>query len=89
LEKLFGNLAVLVLAIADAFRMAKGFFPVKELPWPPPDPTRLLVPLVFVVLEMPFAAGPVAGAMPLPPSACFWSATELKLRTSARNYSIL
>ena len=32
LVKLLGNLAVLVLAIADAFKIAKGFFPVRELP---------------------------------------------------------
>lgn len=57
LVKLFGNLAVLVLAIAEAFNIAKGFLPVKELPDPPlpcPPLTKLLVPLVFVVLEIPF-----------------------------------
>jgi hypothetical protein len=52
LVKLLGNLAALVLAMADALRIAKGFLPVRELLWPPPD-TRLLVPLVFVVEEMP------------------------------------
>jgi len=51
--KLFGNFAVLVLAIAEAFKMANGFFPVKEFPCPPPL-TKLLVPLVFVVLVIPF-----------------------------------
>lgn len=56
--KLFGNLAEEVEAIADALSMANGFFPVSELP--PPDPlddelfTKLLVPLVFVVLDIPF-----------------------------------
>lgn len=30
--KLLGNFAVLVLAIADAFKIANGFLPVKELP---------------------------------------------------------
>lgn len=56
LVKLFGNFAVLVLAIADALSIAKGFFPVREFPWPLPDPllTKLLVPLVFVVDEIPF-----------------------------------
>jgi len=32
LVKLFGNFAVLVLAIADALSIAKGFFPVREFP---------------------------------------------------------
>lgn len=57
--KLFGNLAMLVLAMADAFSMAKGFFPVRELPeLLPPPLTKLLVPLVLVVLEMPFYWAP-------------------------------
>ena len=43
--KLFGNLAVLVEAIADAFRIANGFLPVSELA----PAIRLLVPLVFVL----------------------------------------
>ena len=70
LVKLLGNFAVEVLAMADALRMAKGFLPVRELPWLPLPPlTRLLVPLVFVVLEMPLAAGfeeeePLPDALP-------------------------
>ena len=51
--KLLGNLAVDVEAIADAFKIAKGFLPVIELPAAGPPETRLLVPLVLVVLEMP------------------------------------
>lgn len=60
LVKLFGNLAVVVLAIADALRIANGFLPVNEFPpWPLPEPpdTRLLVPLVLVELVMPLEAG--------------------------------
>lgn len=53
LVKLLGNLAVLVLAIADAFSIANGFLPVKELPEPLYPPTRLLVPLVLVELVIP------------------------------------
>jgi hypothetical protein len=49
--KLFGNFAVLVLAMAEAFRIAKGFFPVRELA----PPTKLLLPLVLVLLDMPLA----------------------------------
>ena len=51
--KLFGNFADEVEAIAEAFKIAKGFFPVIELPEEAPPDTRLLVPLVFVVLEIP------------------------------------
>ena len=51
--KLLGNFAAEVEAIAEAFRIAKGFFPVIELPELAPPETRLLVPLVFVVLDMP------------------------------------
>jgi hypothetical protein len=47
-----GNLAVDVEAIAEAFNIAKGFFPVMLFP-ALPGPTRLLVPLVLVVLEIP------------------------------------
>ena len=55
--KLLGNFAVEVDAIAEALRIAKGFFPVRELPpWEPPL-TKLLVPDVFVELDMPFVAG--------------------------------
>jgi hypothetical protein len=56
--KLFGNFAVEVEAIADAFKIAKGFLPVIEFPAEGPPETRLLVPLVLVVLEMP-PLGPV------------------------------
>ena len=54
--KLLGNLAVLVLAMADALSMAKGFLPVMELPWALLL-TMLVVPLVFVELEIPLLAG--------------------------------
>ncbi len=54
----FVSLAVVVLAIAEALRMAKGFFPVREFELPPPL-TRLLVPLVLVVLEIPLGPLPV------------------------------
>lgn len=50
--KLLGNFAVDVEAIAEALRIANGFFPVIELPAAGP-PTKLLVPLVLVVLEIP------------------------------------
>ena len=41
--KLFGKMAFWVAAIAEAFKIANGFLPVKvELPLP--EPTRLLVP---------------------------------------------
>ena len=53
--KLLGNLAVLVLAMADALRIANGFLPVMELPWL--LLTILVVPLVFVELDMPFDEG--------------------------------
>ena len=43
-------------AIADAFRMANGFLPVRLLP----APTKLLVPLVFVLLDSALAARPFA-----------------------------
>ena len=42
--KLLGKIAFWVAAIADAFRMAKGFLPVRVVPLPVPVPTRLLVP---------------------------------------------
>ena len=51
--KLFGNLAVEVDAIAEALSIAKGFLPVIEFPAAAPPDTRLLVSLVFVVLEIP------------------------------------
>ncbi len=54
--KLLGNLAVLVLAIADALRIANGFLPVMELP-ELALLTIFVVPLVFVELEIPLAAG--------------------------------
>lgn len=54
--KLFGNLAVLVLAMAEALRMANGFFPVMELPWPLLL-TMLVVPLVLVELDIPLLEG--------------------------------
>ncbi len=53
--KLLGNFAVLVLAMADALSIANGFLPVMELP--ALLLTILVVPLVFVELEMPLAAG--------------------------------
>lgn len=53
--KLLGNLAVLVLAIADALSIANGFLPVME--FPALLLTIFVVPLVFVELEIPFAAG--------------------------------
>jgi len=53
--KLLGNLAVLVLAMADALSIANGFLPVIELP--ALLLTILVVPLVFVELEIPLAAG--------------------------------
>ena len=59
--KLFGNFVEEVEAIAEALRMAKGFFPVMELPEEAPPETRLLVPLVLVVLEMP-PLGPLVTA---------------------------
>ena len=67
--KLLGNLAVRVLAMAEAFRMAKGSFPVMEFPLPEPL-TKLLVPLVLVVLEIPFYPGLLLfefGCCPFPP----------------------
>ena len=51
--KLFGNFATFELAIADAFKIAKGFFPVRELA----PPTKLLLPLVLVVDEIPLDYG--------------------------------
>jgi hypothetical protein len=42
---------VFELAIADALSIANGFFPVKELA------TRLLFPLVLVLLEIPLVYG--------------------------------
>lgn len=55
LVKLLGNLAVEVLAMAEAFRIANGFLPVREFP---PEPlTRFVVPEVLVELDMPLAAG--------------------------------
>ena len=53
--KLLGNLAVLVLAIADALSIANGFLPVIE--FPALLLTMLVVPLVFVELDIPLAAG--------------------------------
>ena len=53
--KLLGNLAVLVLASADALSIANGFLPVIELP--ALLLTMLVVPLVFVELDIPLAAG--------------------------------
>ena len=48
--KLFGNTAELVDAIADAFRIANGFFPVRLVC--PPLPIILLAPeLVFSFSE--------------------------------------
>ena len=86
--KLFGNLAVEVEAMAEALRIAKGFLPVIELPAAAPPETKLLVPLVLVVLEIP-PFGPVLAVgcydAPLPPAV----GCEVKLRTSARNYSML
>ena len=55
---MFGNLAVEVEAIAEALSIAKGFFPVIEFPAAAPPDTKLLVPLVFVVLDIP-PFGPV------------------------------
>ena len=53
--KLLGKTAEVGEAIAEALRMAKGFLPVTELPWDyPPPPTRLEVPLVLVLSEIPF-----------------------------------
>ena len=40
--------------MADAFKIAKGFFPVKELLELPSELTKLLLPLVFVLLVIPF-----------------------------------
>jgi hypothetical protein len=42
--------------------MANGFFPVKELPFPPP--TKLDVPLVFVLFESPFEGEELADLVP-------------------------
>jgi hypothetical protein len=53
--KLLGNLAVLVLAMADALSIANVFLPVIE--FPALLLTILVVPLVFVELEIPLAAG--------------------------------
>jgi len=44
LVKLFGNTADYEAAMELALRTAYGFFPVSELPPPPPVPTRLFVP---------------------------------------------
>lgn len=55
--KLFGNCAVCEEAMADAFRIAKGFLPVKEFA---ELPTRLELPLVFVELEIPLLPRAVA-----------------------------
>ena len=49
--KLFGKIACWLDAIADAFKMANGFLPVKvELP--EPDPMRLFVPELLSVSFM-------------------------------------
>ena len=50
--------------MAEAFRIAKGFLPVNELPLP--LLTKLLLPLVLVELEIPFvfkAGGLTSGTM--------------------------
>jgi hypothetical protein len=49
--KLFGNVALVGEAIAEAFKIVKGFFPVIELPDPA---TKFVVPLVLVDYESPF-----------------------------------
>jgi hypothetical protein len=53
--KLFGNFAVLLLAMAEALRIANGFLPVIELP--ALLLTMFVVPLVFVELEIPLVDG--------------------------------
>jgi hypothetical protein len=58
--KLLGKTAELVDAIADAFRMAKGFFPVRLVwPWLPPVSILEAPELVFSFREpADFAAAP-------------------------------
>jgi hypothetical protein len=76
LVKLLGKTAPPVGdAIADAFNIANGFFPVKELPYPP---TKLLVPLVLVELDIPLV--PFSGILPF---------ISVKFTESARYCSIL
>lgn len=58
LAKLLGKVALVGEAIADAFRIVKGFLPVTELP-PAPEDTRLVLPLVLVELVMPILLGVV------------------------------
>jgi len=60
LVKLFGYTGFCV-GIAEAFKMAKGFLPVRELL---AAPTRLETPLVLVLLEIAFGA-PLALLCPL------------------------
>jgi hypothetical protein len=60
--KLFGNTAFWEAAIADAFRIANGFFPVKVV-LPLPEPMRLLVPddlslSLIIFFAMPLALFP-------------------------------
>ena len=57
--KLLGKTAFYEAAMAEAFRMAKGFFPVNVV-LPPPEPIRLLVPddlslSLIIFLAMPDA----------------------------------
>lgn len=49
--------------MAEALRMAKGFFPVMEFPYP--VPTKLEVPLVLIEFERPLVPGPEPGDLPL------------------------
>ena len=82
LVKLLGNLAVLVEAIADAFRIAKGFLPVREFA----PATKLLDPLVLV-FEL-IALDYIADNFPLGFSDSFGLVSVI-LTASYLNYSIL
>ena len=85
-----------MLAMADAFKIAKGFLPVSELLDPLPL-TRFEVPDVLVVLEIPlgYALLPVVEeAPPLPLELRALAsrralAPPATLRASALNYSML
>ncbi len=80
--------------MAEAFKIAKGFLPVIEFPAAGPPETKLLVPLVFVVLEIP-PLGPLTFELlaftggyydaPFPPAV----GCEVRFNTSPLNCSIL
>ena len=84
LVKLLGNLAEEVDAIADAFNIAKGFFPVKEFA----PPTRLLVPLVLVLALIAFDYNEESFPPGLMVSSFGFESLAI-LTASGLNYSIL